>query len=78
MWISKPSSHCSIITDILRISVRVIKARQNGTYLLFSGLPVVIPLKPTVRISSSVTANSFLWNPNIKKKKKKLPELPHE
>lgn len=44
--ILKPSSHCSINTDILRMTVPVIKACQSGNYLLLSGLPVVILLKP--------------------------------
>lgn len=41
-----PSSHCSINTDILRITVPMIKACQSGNYLLLSALPVVILLKP--------------------------------
>lgn len=46
IWVSSPSSHCSINTDILRITVPMIKARQSGNYLLLSTLPVVIRLKP--------------------------------
>lgn len=44
--VSSPSSHCSINTDILRITVPTIKACQSGNYLLLSTLPVVILLKP--------------------------------
>lgn len=46
IWVSSPSSHCSINTDILRITVPMIKACQSGNYLLLSALPVVILLKP--------------------------------
>lgn len=46
VWTSRPSSHCSINTDILRMTVPVIKACQSGNYLLLSGLPVVTLLKP--------------------------------
>lgn len=42
----RPSSHCSINADILRITAAVIKGCQDGNYLLLSGLPADIPLKP--------------------------------
>lgn len=45
-WTGRLSSHCSINADILRITAAVIKGCQGGNYLLLSGLPADIPLKP--------------------------------
>lgn len=43
----KPSSHGSINADVLWTSRAVIKGCQSGNYLLLSGLPEVILLKPS-------------------------------